>query len=177
MKEISALIVLGVICCSSAAGQNNCSYITYSLISDQLTIGTACDVNLNQAVTETQTYNVWCVNQINNSTYFTANPNPQITSTGQTTEGCIAPRIDCYPDFEPQSVNAGFTNSSDNINRFYLRVWDRTRSGSQCTKVGFQQNLQQCAAVACAGGGGSGGGCTPNPGTIQGAGPVGYFVQ
>jgi len=26
-------------------------------------------------------------------------------------------------------------------------------------------------------GGGSGGGCTPNPGSIQGAGPVGYFIQ
>lgn len=155
MKKISILMVLGVVFCSSALGQRNCSYITYSLINDNLKIAPGCDVFQNMAVTETQTYNVWCVDTTsNNNIYFTASPNPQITSTGQTTEACSSPRIDCYPDFEPENDNAGFANASDNINRFYLRVWDRQRNGTSCDKVGFQQSLQQCAAVQCSPGGG-----------------------
>ena len=170
MKSISILIVLVASCFSSAFGQGNCSYITYSRVNDSLKIAPGCDINNNMAVTETQTYTVWCVDETNNNNiYFTtgtsANPNPQITSTGQTNEACSSPRIDCYPDFEPENDNAAFADASDNLNRFYLRVWDRTRSGSQCAKVGFQQNFQQCIAVACPTAGNlGGGGSDPPPG-------------
>lgn len=150
MKKISFIVVLGVLFCSPLCAQSNCSYITYQLISDNLKIAPGCDVNNQMAVRETQTYNVWCVDETDDdNTYFTADPNPSVTSTGQTNEACSTPRVDCYPDFEPESDNAGFTNADDNINRFYLRVWDRVRSGSGCSKVGFQQNFQQCAAVQC----------------------------
>ncbi|HEY6252384.1 MAG TPA: hypothetical protein VI685_20710, partial [Candidatus Angelobacter sp.] len=138
-----------------------------SLVSDNLKIAPGCDVNNNLAVTEAQTYTVSCVDQTNNNNiYFTANPNPQITSTGQTSESCSISPVRCYPDFEPQNINAGFASASDNVNQFYLRVWDRARSGSQCARVGFQQNFQQCAAVQCPGGGTAGG----NPGSDGGGG-------
>jgi hypothetical protein len=140
----------------AAFGQSNCSYITYLLTSDTKTIGTSCDTHFNEPVNETQAYDVQCVDQTNNDNVY-MDVTSQMSSTGQTSAFCGGPSpIDCSPIFQPQGVNAGFTSAGDDINRFYLRVWPRTDSGTKCSQGPMSQDLKQCYAVACdTGGGGS----------------------
>ena len=152
------LAIAATFCVSSAFAQGNCSFIQNFLTSDTKNVGTNCDVHFNETVSETQTYNVQCIDQTkNNSLYFSVTS--QMSSTGTSSLSCGGPNpIDCSPTFQPQNVNAGFTTASDNINKFFLRVWARQQSGAECVQLSMSQDLKQCAAVQCTAAGGSGGG-------------------
>lgn len=160
----------------SLCAQANCSFIQNFLNSDTKNVGTSCDVHFNQTVTETQTYDVQCVDGTHgNSVYFETTS--QMTSTGTSSLSCSgSSKLDCSPTFQAENVNAGFTSPTDNINRFFLRVWPRQQDVSGCVQLSMSQDLKQCAAVQCPGGGGNSGNCTPNPNKLE-VGPVGDLVQ
>ena len=151
MRNYKALLALAVVFCGSCAfAQTNCSIIQNFLTGDKSVVTGVCDTHFNKVITETQTYNVQCINQNNNSTYL--NTTSQMTSTGSTSLFCSGDaKIECAPTFQTQNQNAGFTDSTDNINRFFLRVWSRTSDslGESCVQTGFSQDLKQCAAQPC----------------------------
>ena len=172
MSKLKILFAIATIFCvpSVFAQGSNCSFIQNFLTSDTKNVGTSCDINFNQTVTETQTYNVQCVDQTNNNNvYF--NATSQMTSTGQTSLFCSGSiKFDCSPVFQPANQNATFTSPTDNINRFFLRVWAMQQSGNGCAQVSFSQDLKQCAAVQC--GLGGGGGCEQIVGDGSGFAPL-----
>jgi hypothetical protein len=162
-------VIAAIFCAPSLFAQgSNCSYIQNFLTSDTKIVGTSCDIHFNQTVTETQTYNVQCVDQTNNgNVYF--NATSQMTSTGTSSLFCGgSDKIDCSPTFSAQNVNAAFTTETDNINRFFLRVWAREQSLGRCNQISFSQDLKQCAAVPCGLDAGAGGGCSPPPDGFNG---------
>lgn len=152
MSNLKTILAMAAIFCASPAfAQTNCSVIQNFLTSDTKTVGSSCDVHFNQVVTETQTYNVQCTDQNNNNNvYF--NATSQMTATGTTSLFCGgSSKIDCSPTFQAQNQNAGFTSPTDNINRFFLRVWTTSSdsSGLSCVQLSMSQDLKQCAAQPC----------------------------
>jgi hypothetical protein len=150
VNSLKALLAITAIFCpSSSFAQTNCSAIQNFLTSDTKIVGTSCDVHNNETVTETQTYNVQCIDENNNNNvYFSATS--QMTSTGTSSLFCGGPsKIDCSPTFQAQNQNAGFTNSTDNINRFFLRVWPRSSDslGESCIQLSMSQDLKMCSST------------------------------